>query len=250
MPFFCYAYKPKLQAAYTVEPSSSSENFASWGGGDVSYHTADLTALIKAVNYVSIHTYPFHDTHYNSDFWYNSNEDDLTDNEKIQAAMLRAKKYAITQYKSTKKYIEHLGLQKPIHIGETGWSSVSNQQYGSTGSKAADEYKEKLYYDAMREWTKQAGMSCFYFEAFDEPWKDANNPLGSENHFGLITINNEVKYVLWDAYNKGVFDGLTRNGQLLTKSYNGDLKKLLKEVEFPNKEIKNKHQYLNFRIKY
>ena len=48
---------------------TSSDNFASWGGGDSSYHTKDLTALINAVDYVSMHTYAFHDTHYNSEFW-------------------------------------------------------------------------------------------------------------------------------------------------------------------------------------
>jgi len=216
---------------------TSSDNFASWGGGDASYHNEDLTALIKAVDYVSVHTYPFHDTHYNAEFWYdNKDEDNLSDEEKNKAAMLRAKNYAITQYQSTKKHMESLGIQKPIHIGETGWASVSNQQYGPSGSNAADEYKEKRYYDSMREWTKEASMSCFYFEAFDEPWKDANNPSGSENHFGLIAINNEVKYALWDAYDQGVFDGLVRNGNPLRKSYNGELSELLKEVKMPNRE--------------
>jgi exo-beta-1,3-glucanase (GH17 family) len=41
------------------------------------------------------------------------------------------------------------------------------------GSKATDEYKEGLYYQLLREWTNNAGISCFYFEAFDEQWKDA-----------------------------------------------------------------------------
>jgi len=214
---------------------TSSDNFASWGGGDNSYHNKDLTELINAVDYVSVHTYPFHDTHYNADFWYDNKADEtLNDEEKIQAAIQRAKKYAKGQYQATKKYIESLGIQKPIHIGETGWASSSNQQYGVNGSKAADEYKEKLYYEAMRTWTNEAGLSCFYFEAFDEPWKDATNPLGSENHFGLIAINNEVKYVLWDAFDKGTFEGLVRNGKPLKKSYNGDLSKLLDEVFVPS----------------
>ena len=48
---------------------TSSDNFASWGGGDSSYHQPDLEKLIRAVDYISMHTYPFHDTHYNPDFW-------------------------------------------------------------------------------------------------------------------------------------------------------------------------------------
>ena len=48
---------------------TSSDNFASWGGGGSEYHNDELIALIRAVDYVSVHTYPFHDTHYNPSFW-------------------------------------------------------------------------------------------------------------------------------------------------------------------------------------
>ena len=48
---------------------TSSDNFASWGGGEESYHTEDLNSLIKAVDFISMHTYAFHDTHYNPTFW-------------------------------------------------------------------------------------------------------------------------------------------------------------------------------------
>ena len=42
--------------------------YSSFWGGAASYHKADLTALMQAVDYLSIHTYPFHDSHYNADF--------------------------------------------------------------------------------------------------------------------------------------------------------------------------------------
>ena len=78
--------------------------------------------------------------------------------------------------------------------------------------QAADEYKQALFYQGMRDWTQRAGISCFYFEAFDEPWKSAANPTDSENHFGLFTVDGEAKYALWPLVKHGVFDGLTRNG--------------------------------------
>jgi len=34
--------------------------------------------------------------------------------------MERARDYAVSQFKSTEAYIKNLGLDKPIHIGETG----------------------------------------------------------------------------------------------------------------------------------
>lgn len=211
-----------------------SDDFASWGGGDASYHTEDLENIIKAVDYISMHTYPYHNTHYNPEFWrVPKNEEALSDLEKIDAAMLRAKEFAMSQYDSVSSYMKSLGINKPIHIGETGWATVSNGHYGSKGSKATDEYKESLYYKHIRDWTNKAGISCFYFEAFDEKWKDRHNKKGSENHFGLINLESQAKYALWELVDNGTFEGLTRDGKPITKTYNGDLNELMKDVLVP-----------------
>lgn len=213
---------------------TSSDNFASWGGGEDIYHTEDLTALFKAVDYVSIHTYPMHDTHYNPTFWgVAESESDLPDIEKIGAAMKRAKQYAIDQYQQVVNYMKGLGIDKPVHIGETGWASYSNGYYGPDGSHATDEYKEALYYRAIRNWSDLEGISCFYFEAFNEPWKDAGNSGGSENHFGLFTVDGQAKYALWEMVDLGTFEGLTRGGNPITKTYGGDMSLLMEEVLLP-----------------
>ena len=213
---------------------TSSDNFASWGGGGEEYHVEDLNELIKAVDYISMHTYPMHDTHHNPDFWLESEElEGMTDIEKIDAAMLRAKKYAMSQYQAVKDYMTSLGVDKPIHIGETGWASVSTGYFGPDGSKASDEYKEALYYKHMRDWTNVAGLSCFYFEGFDEPWKGGDDPGDSEKHFGLFTVDGKAKYVIWDLVDKGVFKRLTRGGNAITKTFNGDKEALMKTVLVP-----------------
>ena len=223
---------------------TSSDNFASWGGGDSLYHVEDLTKLINAVDYLSVHTYPMHDTHYNPIFWgIFGDETELSSLKRIDIAMNRAKTYAVSQSDSVASYLKSLGIKKPIHIGETGWASFSNGYYGAKGSKATDEYKESIFYNHIREWTNEANMSCFYFEAFDEPWKDAHNSGGSENHFGLFTVDGKAKYVLWDLVDKGVFEGLTRSGNPITKTYNGNKEALFLEVELPpvKKEITKNH---------
>lgn len=213
---------------------TSSDNFASWGGGGSEYHVEDLNNLIKAVDFLSVHTYPMHDTHYQPEFWLNQDGlEGKTDMEKIEISMLRAKDYAITQTGNVKKYMESLGVNKPIHIGETGWASFSSGHYGTTGSKACDEYKEALYYQHMRDWTNEAGMSCFYFEGFDEPWKGGENSGNSEKHFGLFKVDGKAKYALWHEVDKGTFKGLTRNGNPITKTYSGDKEALMKYVEVP-----------------
>jgi exo-beta-1,3-glucanase (GH17 family) len=213
---------------------TSSDNFASWGGGDTNYHVEALTKLFHAVDYVSVHTYPMHDTHYHPIFWgVKEGEEHLTDKEKIDSSMNRARNYAINQYKSVQKYMKSLGVDKPIHIGETGWTTYSNEHYGDEGSRAADEYKSGVYYKSMRAWTNKEGISCFYFEAFDEQWKDAANPKGSENHFGLINLRSEAKYALWDMVDAGRFKGLTRDGVPISKTFDGNIKNLMHYVKSP-----------------
>ncbi len=213
---------------------TSSDNFASWGGGGSEYHVPDLQALIKAVDYISMHTYPMHDTHYNPVFWgVNDGEVKKSKKEQIVLAMERALQYAQSQYEAVKKYMQSIGVDKPIHIGETGWASFSNELYGSTDSKATDEYKSGLFYQKMRAWTNQKGIACFYFEAFDESWKDASNPGGSENHFGLFTLDGKAKWAVWNLVDQGKMKGLTRDGNPIKKTYDGDFQKLLNEVETP-----------------
>ena len=216
---------------------TSSDDFSSWGGGSDEYHVEDLEKLVKAVDYISMHTYPYHNSHYNPEFWkVPEAHRGMPDSTKIEMAMERALKFSQKQYDSVSNYMKSLGVNKPIHIGETGWASVSNGHYGPTGSRATDEYKQGLFYKSMRRWTNRAGISCFYFEAFNEKWKDANNAKGSENHFGLFTIDGKAKYPIWDLVDKGVFEGLKRDGHTIIKTYNGNREQLLKDVLVPPSE--------------
>lgn len=214
---------------------TSSDNFASWGGGHEEYHNEDLNNLIKAVDYISMHTYPMHDTHYNPEFWgVTPGESDLSKKEKINKSMKRALDYAVNQYQSVVRYMQSIGVNKPVHIGETGWATQSNEHYGPEGSKATDEYKSAVYYQLITEWCEKNNVSCFYFEAFDEQWKDSANPGGSENHFGLINLKSQAKYALWKHVDNGTFEGLTRDGKPITKTFGGDEEALWETVLIPN----------------
>ena len=213
---------------------TSSDNFASWGGGDSSYHVNDLTKLYRAVDFVSIHTYPMHDTHYNPVFWKLSGYEKQWRKEvQVDTLLHRSVAYAQAQYASVVQYMKSIGVNKPIHIGETGWASSSDGYYGKAGSAACDEYKSAKYYQLIRDWTNKEYITCFYFEAFDEKWKDAKNPLGSENHFGLFTVDGKAKYALWNSVDEGLFTSLTRDGKSITKTYNGNVDELMKSVQLP-----------------
>ena len=220
---------------------TSSDNYLSWGGGDAQYHTEDLVRLIKAVDFISMHTYPIHDERFFPEIWgIKENEANLSDKMKIDAAMLRARDYAISQYTGVVNYLKSIGVNKQVQIGETGWTTIDDIFYGEKGSNAADEYKTAEYYKLMLEWSNKEKITCFYFEAFDESWKDGTNPNGYENHFGLINLQNQAKFALWDKIDKGVFKGLTRNGKPITKTYDGNEKALWQDVKVP-RLIKNKN---------
>lgn len=213
---------------------TSSDDFASWGGGDTSYRTKDLEDLIQAVDYVSMHTYPYHNSHYNPDFWQSSaSEDNFTTLQKAEFALVRAQEFAQKQYNDVKSYVQSISPNKPIHIGETGWASISDGFYGNHGSKASDEYKQALYYKHMRVWTAKEKISCFFFEAFDEPWKDGKNEKGSENHFGLFTVEGKAKFALWDEVDLSVFDKLKRDDNSIVKTFSGNREVLIETVLAP-----------------
>jgi len=216
---------------------TSSDNWASWSGVG-QYANPELDALAEAVDFVSVHTYPFHDTHYDNAFWLVPEaEQGLDRMQQIDRAMDRAAEYASWQVQGVRDYLDGQAQEKQIHIGETGWSSYTNTLYGDAGSRAADEYKQKSFYEAMRAWSDEHEASLFFFQAFDEPWKgDESNPGDSEKHFGLIDIDGHAKYAIWDLVEQGAFDGLTRGGVTITKSHEGDEQALLQSVLAPPPE--------------
>ncbi len=220
---------------------TSSDNHAVWSATDPNSagQRDDLNGLIAAVDFISLHTYPFHDTHWAPDFWQvPEDEANLSGQEQIDVAMDRAVKRAIEQYAAAQAYMRSIGINKQIHIGETGWASVSSpggEDFTASGSGAADEYKQKVYYDALREWSNAFGASLFFFEAFDEQWKAGteNPPEHPEKNFGLINLSGEAKYLLWDLVDAGVFDGLSRGDYAITKTYGGDLVSMMADVNVP-----------------
>ena len=219
---------------------TTSDNWAALGGEE-SYRNDDLLALLRALDYVSLHTYAFHDTYYYPTFEWairpaqagvEPGESGLPLEEQRQRAVERAVAHQQAQVAAVRAYLDANGIDKAIHIGETGWASRDDSHYGNDGTCAADEYTSKLFHDAIRAWTASTGMSCFYFQAFDEPWKSSTRD-GSESHFGLFTNDGQAKAVIWHHVDAGVFDGLGRGGRPVTKTLDGDSGRLMETVRPP-----------------
>jgi hypothetical protein len=60
----------------------------------------------------------------------------------------------------------------------------------------ATQAKQAVYCRELLDWAADAGMLCFVFEAFDEPWKGSPDPLEPEKHWGLYTVERQPKMVV------------------------------------------------------
>ena len=81
---------------------------------------------------------------------------------------------------------------KKIAILEAGWATRANE-FGYRAS----ETNQKLYYDALKEWSQVNNVTVFFFEAFDEPWKGNENiPNAAEKNWGIYFENRLPKLVL------------------------------------------------------
>ena len=81
---------------------------------------------------------------------------------------------------------------KPLAILEAGWATLASE-FG----ERAGEAQQARYYEELKGWAAAEGITVFFFEAFDEPWKgDPGNPLGAEKHWGLWNVDRTPKQVM------------------------------------------------------
>ena len=101
---------------------------------------------------------------------------------------------ALDYTKDNLQSVARLYPGKPIVITEAGWCTNSNGR-GMNAEHALQEL-QALYYQDLMDWTREAGLLCFVFEAFDENWKGSPDPLEPEKHWGLFTADRKPKRVM------------------------------------------------------
>jgi exo-beta-1,3-glucanase (GH17 family) len=150
----------------------------------------DTLQVIEALDFVTIHTYPLWDSNYSLWDW---KQEDVSETERAEAMMDAAIEYAQGNYNSVRTALANAGASTlPIVIGETGWTDAGFPYRGHA-------VNQKMYYDRLMDWVYGSGqtsggpVACFYFEAFNEPWK------GGDDNWGLFNVDREAKYVLWEA---------------------------------------------------
>lgn len=143
----------------TKQPVTFCENYAPW--------LNKLTPLAAEVDFISIHTYPV---------WEYKNINEAMDYTKQNF------------YDVANKY-----PGKPVMITEAGWATNSNGR-AINPENVSEEFQE-IYYNQLIEWCKKEGVLCFFFEAFDEPWKGFPDEMEPEKHWGLFYENRKPKKV-------------------------------------------------------
>ncbi len=95
---------------------TTSENWAALGGEE-SYHNDDLLELLRQIDFVSLHTYAFHDTHYNKAFQWGAlpSETEMPVTEQAQLSIKRAIENQKSQFNAVKKYLKANDIDKEIH---------------------------------------------------------------------------------------------------------------------------------------
>ena len=163
------------------QPVTFCENYLPW--------LDKLRDLVEEVDFISIHTYPV---------WEYKN---------IHEAMEYTKQnyYAVADTYPN----------KPVVITEAGWTTYSNGR-GICPSNVSEEY-QKIYYNDLVDWCKEADVLTFVFEAFDESWKGSNEALEPEKHWGLFKVDRTPKLVMSRIYsNQTVEEDFEGSGTITT----------------------------------
>ncbi len=161
-------YVREVKAGVT-QPVTVADNYVWWRD-----HGA---ALAREVDFITIHTYPLWERKY------------------IDEGLA----YTVANYED----VRAAHPDKTIVIGEAGWASYTEGNLHVP--RGGDERKQRRYYEDLMDWARNSGVTVFFFEAFDEPWKAA----GTERHWGLFTVDRKAKPVMQQLYPDRMPEGPT-----------------------------------------
>ncbi len=152
-------YVRRVREAVT-QPVTVADNYVWWRD-----HGA---ALAGEVDFITMHTYP------------------LWERKDIDEGL----SYTVENYEDVRA--AHPG--RTIVIGEAGWATFTEGNLHVP--HGGDEQKQRRYYEELTDWARENKVTVFFFEAFDEPWKDS----GTEEHWGLFTADRKAKPVMEKLY--------------------------------------------------
>ena len=126
-----------------------------------------LTEVAKAVDFISVHTYPV---------W-------------IGKDVEEGKIVAKNDYNAVRDRYPN----KQCIITETGWPTTSNGH--AFPKENATQMKQLDFIRDMEQWSEENEIIIFFFEAFDEFWKGSDDPSETEKHWGYYLDDRSPKLV-------------------------------------------------------
>lgn len=172
-----------------TQPITVDDNWEPWSLEDESGTIGpygDVHLVAKAVDFIAIHTYPIFDAAHG--LWDFVQVDYAEGFDRADAMMDASVEYAKENYLAVKNALSDVGVNKPIIIGETGW------QDGYDAEGIGHQVNQAMYYEKMKAWVDSgvdSPTAIFYFEAFDEPWKQ------TDDHWGFFNTDREAKYIVY-----------------------------------------------------
>lgn len=162
-----------------------------------------LAKVWREIDYASVHTYAYWDAAFN--LW-DFRQLDVPEARRARAMMDAAFAYARDNYDAVRRALDADGNLIPIVIGETGWQSLPTAFLHEAfvqdfAVHQAHPVNQAWYFEDIMAWAYGSGResagngferpaAIFYFAAFDEPWKEA------DDNWGLCDANRRPKYVL------------------------------------------------------
>ncbi|MBI3155484.1 MAG: hypothetical protein HYZ20_08745 [Burkholderiales bacterium] len=177
----------KYARASVAQPVTTNDNFLFWASVP--------KAIAETIDFAAVHVYPFLDTFYNPTA-YDWRQKDVAEDQRARAMIDATVVEAKAQFERARKGLVQLNLgTMPMTIGETGWAAVDTPG-GPNLAFRAHPVNQKMYFDALQQWAQegrrdaQGPKAIFYFQAFDEPWKQG------DDGWGLFNANRQARYVL------------------------------------------------------
>jgi exo-beta-1,3-glucanase (GH17 family) len=172
-------------------------------GKDGATDYANVIEVARACDFLSLHVYAFADAYYESWAW---KQESVPLSMRPRAMMDAAAAYNREALHEVRGALGKHGLEVPIVIGEAGWKDRTEFTPATPDKEQATEYwlahaiNQKWFYDDLVAWVygakkdQDSPLAAFYFEAFDEPWKD------DDDHWGLFDVERHSKYVVWEQF--------------------------------------------------
>ncbi len=187
-------YIKRVRNAIT-QPVTTNDNWLFWASVP--------PAIAEVVDFAAVHVYPFLDTFYNPTA-YDWRQKAVPEAQRARAMIDATVVEAKSQFNRARQGLARLNLGGiPMLIGETGWAAVDTAG-GPNLAFRAHPVNQKMYFDALQLWAQegrrdtQGPKAIFYFQAFDEPWKQG------DDGWGLFNAARQARYTVQSLGTCGV----------------------------------------------